>query len=169
MSAGVVRLNLGDVLTTDLPGHVPHGREQEGFRPAVVVGLPTLAGPTRFPMVLVAPVTLIGGSHGPYGTPHSTLRSPLVPVGCLLPALSCWIKFGRLIRLACVSEKGLSRPMSLVWFKEDCGIYCRFRLDSRPRARFHEGGEPLFEWCVRVVKLLARHQPTSYQSRNWGN
>lgn len=86
MSAGVVRLNLGDVLTTDLPGHVPHGREQEGFRPAVVVGLPTLAGPTRFPMVLVAPVTTDRGQ--PWAIRNATLYPALAAGAGGLPSAS---------------------------------------------------------------------------------
>ena len=37
-------LQLGDVITVDLPGHIPGGHEQTGIRPAIVVGLPTLLG-----------------------------------------------------------------------------------------------------------------------------
>lgn len=39
------------------PEHRPAGHEQEGLRPAVVVGLPTEAGTPRFPVLLMAPVT----------------------------------------------------------------------------------------------------------------
>ena len=37
------------------PVHHPPGHEQEGSRPAVVVAVPI--GPTRFPVVLVVPLT----------------------------------------------------------------------------------------------------------------
>lgn len=50
-------LELGDVVTARFPVHNPHGHEQEGYRPAIVVGLPELVGPPRFGMVLVAPLT----------------------------------------------------------------------------------------------------------------
>lgn len=44
-------------MTARFPVHNPHGHEQEGYRPAVVVGLPERLGPPRFKMVLVAPLT----------------------------------------------------------------------------------------------------------------
>lgn len=49
-------LGLGAVFVTEFPEHDPSGREQQGLRPAVVVGLPTNAGPPRFPVLLLAPV-----------------------------------------------------------------------------------------------------------------
>lgn len=51
------KLELGDVVTARFPAQDPQGREQEGYRPAVVVGLPELLGPPRFKMVLVVPLT----------------------------------------------------------------------------------------------------------------
>lgn len=51
------QLELGDVVTARFPVHNPHGHEQEGYRPAVVVGLPERLGPPRFKTVLVAPLT----------------------------------------------------------------------------------------------------------------
>ncbi|WP_407571790.1 type II toxin-antitoxin system PemK/MazF family toxin [Deinococcus altitudinis] len=50
-------LELGSVFVAEFPEHDPSGREQQGLRPAVVVGLPTNAGPPRFPVLLLAPVT----------------------------------------------------------------------------------------------------------------
>lgn len=41
------RLRIGDVVSALFPLHRPGGREQEGYRPAVVVGLPELAGMPR--------------------------------------------------------------------------------------------------------------------------
>lgn len=45
----------GDVLLVALPGHVPSGKEQEGMRPAVVVGIPPQ--PVRYPVLILAPLT----------------------------------------------------------------------------------------------------------------
>ncbi|MEF2279083.1 type II toxin-antitoxin system PemK/MazF family toxin [Deinococcus sp. YIM 134068] len=50
-------LTLGAVFVADFPEHDPGGHEQEGPRPAVLVGLPTNAGRPRFPVLMLAPVT----------------------------------------------------------------------------------------------------------------
>ena len=50
-------LSIGDVITVAIPERVPSGHEQEGLRPAVVVGLPDRLGPGRFPVVVVVPFT----------------------------------------------------------------------------------------------------------------
>ena len=50
-------VSFGDILVIMLPTHAPRGHEQEGERPAVVVGLPDRAGQPRFPTVLVIPLT----------------------------------------------------------------------------------------------------------------
>ncbi len=44
-----------DIVLIALPSNQPRGREQEGTRPAVVVGIPE--GQMRFPMLFVAPLT----------------------------------------------------------------------------------------------------------------
>ncbi len=44
-----------DIVLTALPAHQPRGREQEGRRPAIAVGLP--AGELRYPVIVIAPVT----------------------------------------------------------------------------------------------------------------
>jgi mRNA interferase MazF len=49
--------DIGDVLIVRLPAHVPPGREQEGLRPVVVVGLPERLGTPRYPMLVAAPLT----------------------------------------------------------------------------------------------------------------
>lgn len=51
------RLEIGDVVSALFPMHHPGGREQEGYRPAVVVGLPEFAGTPRFGVLIVAPMT----------------------------------------------------------------------------------------------------------------
>lgn len=58
----------GDVLVVALPSHLPHGHEQEGRRPVVVVGTPHVAG--RFPVVIVVPLTTATGA---WSTAHPTL------------------------------------------------------------------------------------------------
>ena len=65
------KLELGDVVTARFPAQDPQGREQEGYRPAVVVGLPELLGRPRFDMVLVVPLTT--DRHGAWS------RSALYP------------------------------------------------------------------------------------------
>lgn len=50
-------LQVADVLTVQLPEHVPPGHEQNGYRPAIVVGLPERLGTPRFPNVIVVPLT----------------------------------------------------------------------------------------------------------------
>lgn len=50
-------LTPGAVFVVHFPEHDPSGHEQEGLRPAVLVGLPTNAGRPRFPVLLLAPVT----------------------------------------------------------------------------------------------------------------
>ena len=50
-------LSIGDIVTAAIPERVPSGHEQEGLRPAVVVGLPDRLGPGRFPVIVVVPFT----------------------------------------------------------------------------------------------------------------
>lgn len=45
------------MLVIRLPAHRPPAHEQEGRRPALVIGLPERLGPPRFPTVIVAPLT----------------------------------------------------------------------------------------------------------------
>lgn len=51
------KLVLGAVFLADFPTHEPTGREQQGPRPAILVGLPTSAGMPRYPVLMLAPVT----------------------------------------------------------------------------------------------------------------
>ena len=55
-------VDFGDILLISLPSHAPRGHEQEGLRPAVVVGLPERAGDPRYPTVLVVPLTTQEGT-----------------------------------------------------------------------------------------------------------
>lgn len=57
MSPSDDSLGIGDVVFARFPGHDPAGREQEGYRPAVVVGVPDLVGTPRFGVLILAPMT----------------------------------------------------------------------------------------------------------------
>lgn len=48
---------VGDIVIARFPTQNPQGREQEGVRPALVVGIPQRLGNPRFPLLLVAPMT----------------------------------------------------------------------------------------------------------------
>jgi len=50
-------LSPGDIVVIQMPQHLPRGTEQEGQRPALVVGIPQVLGDPRFPLVLVVPLT----------------------------------------------------------------------------------------------------------------
>jgi len=50
-------VQLGDVLKILFPYHTPEGHEQQGPRPAVVVGVPDTLGEPRFPTLVVIPLT----------------------------------------------------------------------------------------------------------------
>lgn len=50
-------LVVGDIVTALFPVHDPAGHEQQGYRPAVVVGVPAVLGSPRFPVVVLAPLT----------------------------------------------------------------------------------------------------------------
>jgi len=74
-------------VTAAIPERVPAGHEQEGLRPAVVVGLPDRLGPGRFPVVVVVPFTTYHGQawvaaaperYPRFATGVAGLRSPSV-------------------------------------------------------------------------------------------
>jgi mRNA interferase MazF len=45
------------VISALFPLHAPGGREQQGYRPAVVVGIPERLGIPRFEVIIVVPMT----------------------------------------------------------------------------------------------------------------
>lgn len=49
-------LNIGDVITARFPEQ-QQGREQEGYRPAIVVGIPNFVRQLRFQVIIVVPMT----------------------------------------------------------------------------------------------------------------
>ncbi|MCC5659683.1 type II toxin-antitoxin system PemK/MazF family toxin [Nostoc sp. XA010] len=50
----------GDVIIVSLPTSTPRGREQQGTRPAVVIGIPW--GEVRYSMLMITPLTTQSGS-----------------------------------------------------------------------------------------------------------
>ncbi|MBO1347088.1 MAG: type II toxin-antitoxin system PemK/MazF family toxin [Hormoscilla sp. GUM202] len=56
-------LESGDVVIVALPSHIPRGHEQQGTRPAVVVG--TVWGEVRYPTIAIVPVTTHIWEHLP--------------------------------------------------------------------------------------------------------
>ncbi len=50
-------LSPGDIVIIQMPQHLPRGTEQEGLRPALIVGIPQILGAPRFPLILVVPLT----------------------------------------------------------------------------------------------------------------
>lgn len=72
------RMRIGTIVTALFPEHRPGAHEQEGYRPAVVVGLPILAGQPRFDSAIVAPFT---SDHGQDWAERSPQLYPRFPVG----------------------------------------------------------------------------------------
>jgi mRNA interferase MazF len=50
-------LQIRDIITARFPEQNPQGHEQEGIRPAIVVGIPNPLGKPRFPVIIVVPLT----------------------------------------------------------------------------------------------------------------
>lgn len=80
-------LQLGDIVTARFPQQDPQGREQEGYRPAIVVGLPNQLGVLRFPLIIVIPMTTDRGQawalaspdlYPPFAAGVGGLRSPSI-------------------------------------------------------------------------------------------
>jgi mRNA interferase MazF len=83
-------LAAGDVISALFPVHVPGGREQQGYRPAVVVGVPERLDIPRFEVIIVVPMTTDRGQDWLERSPAlyprlekgtANLRSPSI---CLL-------------------------------------------------------------------------------------
>jgi mRNA interferase MazF len=56
-------LSVGDLILATLPEQVPSGREQKGYRPAIIVGTPETIGTPRYPMLLTIPLTTYRGQQ----------------------------------------------------------------------------------------------------------
>ncbi|MCY7285669.1 MAG: type II toxin-antitoxin system PemK/MazF family toxin [Cyanobacteria bacterium CAN_BIN43] len=80
-------LQLGDVVTANFPEQMPKGREQQGYRPAIVVAIPDLFDIPRFPLIVVIPLTTDRGQEWAIASSHlyprflagvAGLRSPSI-------------------------------------------------------------------------------------------
>jgi mRNA interferase MazF len=63
----------GDIYLAEFPEHDPQGREQQGIRPALVLAVPTKS---RFPVILVAPMTTDRDQPWVRPAPHLYTRLP---------------------------------------------------------------------------------------------
>ena len=79
-------LRHGDVVTVAFPEQIPQGREQEGYRPAIIVGVPERIGIPRFRLVVVVPMTTDKGMPWATNAPALYPRFPGGTVG--LPSAS---------------------------------------------------------------------------------
>ncbi len=81
-------LQIGDVITAKFPSQNPSGREQEGYRPAIVVGLPSRLGRLRFPLVFVVPMTTDRGQEWAAINPHLYVRFAAGVAGLKSPSIA---------------------------------------------------------------------------------
>ena len=81
-------LQIGDVITAKFPSQNPSGREQEGYRPAIVVGLPSRLGRVRFPLVFVVPMTTDRGQKWADINPNLYVRFSAGIAGLKSPSIA---------------------------------------------------------------------------------
>ncbi|WP_341734740.1 type II toxin-antitoxin system PemK/MazF family toxin [Microcoleus sp. EPA2] len=55
-------ITLRDIILVDFAPQIPPFHEQQGKRPALVVGIPSQTGAIRFPLVIVVPITRQSGN-----------------------------------------------------------------------------------------------------------
>jgi mRNA interferase MazF len=81
-------LQIGDVVTAKFPSQNPSGREQEGFRPAIVVGIPSRLGKLRFPLVFVVPMTTDRSQEWATNSPDLYVRFSAGVAGLKSPSIA---------------------------------------------------------------------------------
>lgn len=81
-------LQIGDVITAKFPSQNPSGREQEGYRPAIVVGIPSRLGELRFPLVFVVPMTTDRGQDWAANSPDLYVRFSIGIAGLKSPSIA---------------------------------------------------------------------------------
>ena len=81
-------LQIGDVVTAKFPSQNPSGREQEGYRPAIVVGIPSRLGKLRFPLVFVVPMTTDRGQEWADINPNLYVRFSAGVAGLKSPSIA---------------------------------------------------------------------------------
>ncbi|MDZ8189031.1 MAG: type II toxin-antitoxin system PemK/MazF family toxin [Nostoc sp. ChiSLP02] len=80
-------LQFGDVITARFPQQNPQGREQEGFRPAIVVGFPNRLGIARFSLIVVIPITTDKGQTWALASPDLYPRFTAGVAGLSSPSI----------------------------------------------------------------------------------
>ncbi|MEH1906366.1 MAG: type II toxin-antitoxin system PemK/MazF family toxin [Nostoc sp.] len=81
-------LQLGDVVTARFPQQNPQGREQEGYRPAIVVGFPNRLGTLRFSLIVVIPMTTDRGQMWAIASPDLYPRFAAGVAGLSSPSIA---------------------------------------------------------------------------------
>ena len=104
-------LKIGNVVSALFPLHQPGGREQEGgYRAAVVVGLPELAGTPRFGVLIDAPMTTDRGQEWAERSPERYPRYPAGTANLRSPSI-------------CLLDQ--SRSLDVVWVRGYRGTLSR--------------------------------------------
>jgi mRNA interferase MazF len=65
-----------DIVDVQLPAHDPRGREQEGYRPAILIGRPDILGVPRYPLIFLVPLTSDKGQSWADEAPTLYIRFP---------------------------------------------------------------------------------------------
>lgn len=81
-------LQFGDVVTAGFPQQNPQGREQEGYRPAIVVGFPNRLGIPRFSLIVVIPMTTDRGQTWAIASPNLYPRFAAGVAGLRSPSIA---------------------------------------------------------------------------------
>ncbi|MHC5761592.1 type II toxin-antitoxin system PemK/MazF family toxin [Nostoc sp.] len=81
-------LQFGDVVTARFLQQNPQGREQEGYRPAIVVGFPNRLGIPRFSLIVVIPMTTDKGQMWAIASPDLYPRFAAGVAGLSSPSIA---------------------------------------------------------------------------------
>jgi mRNA interferase MazF len=81
-------LQFGDIVTARFPQQNPQGREQEGYRPAIVVGFPNRLGRPRFSLIVVIPMTTDRGQTWAITSPDLYPRFAAGVAGLSSPSIA---------------------------------------------------------------------------------
>ena len=72
-------MKFGDVIQVRFPRRKPVGREQEGLRPCVVITNPDTIGRSRYPALIVVPLTTTSGAWVQAGGAlYPSVESPIM-------------------------------------------------------------------------------------------
>jgi mRNA interferase MazF len=128
-------LKIGNiVVTARFPEQKPQGREQEGYRPAIIVGFPNLLGKLRFPVIIVVPMTSYRNQSWADNAPQLYPLYPVFPAGIAGLKSSSIALFGRLLLLRYLRELRqllLHGFVYLIYTKFLIPeIYCQFDLGN---------------------------------------